>query len=57
MPHKNRTWFRRSQDPWWDQDGQAVPRHRKLKAVVDFGILAVAILTLAVVFGSRPVAF
>ena len=57
MPHTNRTLFRRSHDPWWDLDGQAVRRHRKLKAIVDFAILAVAILTLAVVFGSRPVAF
>jgi hypothetical protein len=41
----NHLWIRRG----------AARRHRRLKAVLDFAILTVAILTLAVVFGARPV--
>jgi hypothetical protein len=51
----NRIPFRRSHDPWWDLDGKGVRRRRRLKMAIDIGILAVALITLAVVFGSRPV--
>jgi hypothetical protein len=54
MSSLNRMWFRRH-DPWWDLEGRTVRRQRRLKAALDLGILAVAIATLAVVFGSRSV--
>jgi hypothetical protein len=55
MSNSQRMRFRRSHDPWWDLEGRTVRRHRRLKAALDIGILGVAIATLAVVFGSRPV--
>ncbi len=54
MPSPNRLFFRRH-DPWWDLEGTAVRRQRRIKLVVDFGILVVAIATLALVFETRPV--
>jgi hypothetical protein len=47
--------FRHGHDPFWDMDGIAVRRRRRLKMVLDVLILAVAIAALAVVFGTRPV--
>ena len=55
MTNSNRMWFRRDHDPWWDLDGRTVRRQRRLKTALDIGILAVAMLTLAVVFGAGPV--
>jgi hypothetical protein len=55
MTNSNRTLFRRSHDPWWDLEGLAVRRQRRLKTALDIGILAVAMLTLAVFFGTGPV--
>lgn len=54
MPSLNRVLFRRH-DPWWDLEGTTVRRQRRIKLVVDFGILAAAIATLALVFETRPV--
>jgi hypothetical protein len=48
-------WFRRSHDPWSDLEGQGVRRRRRLKTALDIGILAIAIATLAVTFGTGPV--
>lgn len=47
--------FRRGHDPFWDLDGIAVRRRRKVKMVLDVVILAIAIAALALVFGTRPV--
>jgi len=33
MTNSNRTLFRRSHDPWWDLEGLAVRRQRKLKTL------------------------
>ncbi len=55
MSHSTRMWFRRSHDPWWDLEGQGVRRRRRLKTALDIGILAIAIATLAVTFGTGPV--
>ena len=51
----NRIHFRRRHDPWWDLDGVGVRRRRRVKMAIDIGILAVALLTLVLVFGTQPV--
>ena len=55
MSALHRVHIHRRRDPWWDLEGVSARRRRRLKLVVDFGILAAAIITLALVFGSRPV--
>jgi hypothetical protein len=47
--------FRRGHDPFWDLDGTAVRRRRRLKMVLDVAILVISIAALALVFGTRPV--
>ena len=54
MPNSNRLSVRRNHGRWWDVDATTT-RRRRFKTALDFAILATAILTLAVVFGSQPV--
>jgi hypothetical protein len=48
--------FRHGHDPFWGLDGSVARRRRRLKMALDIVILVIAIITLAVVFGARPIA-
>jgi hypothetical protein len=43
--------FRQGRDPWWDMEGRTVRRLRRKRVLVSFGILAVAAILLAFVWG------
>jgi hypothetical protein len=43
--------FRQNRDPWWDMEGRTVRRLRRKRVMVSFGILAIAFVLLALVWG------
>jgi hypothetical protein len=43
--------FHQSRDPWWDMEGRTVRRLRRRRVAISFGILVVAAILLAFVWG------
>ncbi|HEX5013415.1 MAG TPA: hypothetical protein VFV72_04575 [Candidatus Limnocylindrales bacterium] len=51
MSRSMRLPFRQGRDPWWDMEGRTVRRLRRRRVAVSFGILVVAAVLLAFVWG------